>query len=155
MRIAVAGATGNIGSLTVDALARGGHEAVGLSRSLGVDLITGTGLDTALTGVEAIVDATNYPAGSAEKAVALFGTATGNLLTAGQAAGVRHHVLLSIAALGRIEGNAHYAGKREQERLVARVAFNQRRREHGVERGQMVREPPRQLDQRGFRDGAA
>ncbi|GIJ51368.1 nucleoside-diphosphate sugar epimerase [Virgisporangium aliadipatigenens] len=119
MRIAVAGATGNVGSLTVEALTRGGHEAVGLSRSLGVDLATGAGLDAALAGVEAVVDATNYPAGSAAEAVALFGTATGNLLTAGQAAGVRHHVLLSIAALGRIEGNAHYAGKREQERLVA------------------------------------
>ncbi|HEX8347790.1 MAG TPA: NAD(P)H-binding protein [Actinoplanes sp.] len=118
MRIAVAGATGNIGSLTVEALARGGHEAVGLSRSLGVDLATGVGLDTALAGVEAVVDATNYLAGSAEEAVAMFGTATCNLLAAEQAAGVRHHVLLSIAGLGRIEGNAHYAGKREQERLV-------------------------------------
>lgn len=118
MRIAVAGATGNIGSLTVDALARGGHEAVGLSRSLGVDLTTGVGLDTALAGVEAVVDATNYLARSAQEAVALFGTATRNLLAAEQAAGVRHHVLLSIAALGRIKGNAHYAGKREQERLV-------------------------------------
>ena len=119
MRTAVAGATGTIGSLTVDALVRGGHEAVRLSRSLGVDLATGAGLDTALTGVEAVVDVTNYPAGSADEAVASFGTATRNLLAAGQAAGVRHHVLLSIAALGRIEGNAHYAGKREQERLVA------------------------------------
>lgn len=118
MRIAVAGATGNIGSLTVDALARGGHEAVRLSRSLGVDLATGAGLDAALTGVEAVIDATNYLAGSAEEAVARFGTATRHLLAAGQAAGVRHHVLLSIAAIGRIEGNAHYAGKREQERLV-------------------------------------
>lgn len=118
MRIAVAGATGKIGSLTVDALTGQGHDVVGLSRSLGVDLATGAGLAAALRGVEAVVDATNFPAGTAAEAVHRFGTATGNLLAAGRAAGVGHHVLLSIAALVRLEGNAHYAGKREQERLV-------------------------------------
>jgi uncharacterized protein YbjT (DUF2867 family) len=51
--------------------------------------------------------------------VAYFGTATRNLLAAEERAGVRHHVLLSIAGLDRVEGNAHYAGQREQERLVA------------------------------------
>ena len=61
MRIAVAGATGNIGSLTVAALEREGHDVVRISRSLGVDLTTGEGLDEALTGVEAVVDATNAP----------------------------------------------------------------------------------------------
>ena len=81
MRIAVAGATGNIGSLTVAALERAGHEVVGISRKQGVDLVSGEGLDRAL-------------------------------------AGVRHHVLLSIVGVHRVEGNAHYAGKREQERLV-------------------------------------
>ena len=51
--------------------------------------------------------------------MALFGTATRNLLAAEERAGVRHHVLLSIVGIDRVEGNAHYAGKREQERLVA------------------------------------
>ncbi|MEU5163458.1 NAD(P)H-binding protein [Streptomyces sp. NPDC020875] len=119
MRIAVAGATGNIGRLTVAALDRNGHEVVGISRSLGVDLVTGEGLDAALTGVEAVVDATNNPPGEREGAVGYLGTATRNLLAAGARAGVRHHVLLSIAAAARVDGNAHYAGKREQERLVA------------------------------------
>ncbi|MER5479577.1 NAD(P)H-binding protein [Streptomyces sp. NPDC002734] len=119
MRIAVAGATGNIGALTVAALEEAGHEVVRISRSLGVDLTTGEGLDAALTGVEAVVDATNGPAADRDEAVAFFGTSTRNLLAAEARAGVRHHVLLSIACLHRVEGNAHYAGKREQERLVS------------------------------------
>ena len=55
MRIAVAGATGHIGALTAAALERGGHDVVRISRSLGVDLLTGDGLDAALAGVEAVV----------------------------------------------------------------------------------------------------
>ena len=119
MRIAVAGATGNIGALTVATLEQAGHHVVPISRSLGVDLTTGEGLDAALTGVEAVVDATNCTATDRDEAVTYFGTTTRNLLAAGERAGVRHHVLLSIAGVGRVEGNAHYAGKREQERLVA------------------------------------
>jgi len=118
MRIAVAGATGNIGARTVAALERDGHEVVGMSRKLGVDLITGAGLDEALAGAEAVVDASNGPVLGRDETVAWFGAATANLLAAGQRAGVRHHVLLSIVGIHEIDGNAHYAGKREQERLV-------------------------------------
>jgi uncharacterized protein YbjT (DUF2867 family) len=119
MRIAVAGATGNIGSLTVAALERGGHQVARISRSLGVDLTSGDGLDGALAGVEVVVDVTNAPAGDRDETVAFFGAATRNLLAAEQRAGVRHHVLLSIVGVDRVDGNAHYAGKREQEKLVA------------------------------------
>ncbi|MFC7547725.1 SDR family oxidoreductase [Plantactinospora sp. GCM10030261] len=119
MRIAVAGATGNIGALTVTALKRGGHEVVGVSRSLGVDLSTGAGLDGVLHGVEAVIDVTNCTASDPAETVAYFGTVTRNLLAAEERAGVRHHILLSIVGLDRVEGNAHYAGKREQERLVS------------------------------------
>ncbi|HEX6357406.1 SDR family oxidoreductase [Actinophytocola sp.] len=119
MRIAVAGATGNIGALTVAALQRSGHDVVGISRSTGVDLSTGAGLDDALVGVEAVVDASNTATVDPAEAVAFFGTATRNLLAAEQRAGVRHHVLLSIVGIDRVDGNGHYAGKREQERLVA------------------------------------
>ncbi|MEV6654707.1 NAD(P)H-binding protein [Streptomyces sp. NPDC051219] len=76
-------------------------------------------LDAALTGVEAVVDATNYTTTDRDEAVVYFGTSTQNMLSAEQQAGVRHHVVLSIVGVDRIEGNAHYAGKREQERLVA------------------------------------
>lgn len=119
MRIAVAGATGNIGALTVAALGRDGHDVVRISRSLGVDLTTGDGLDEALADVDAVIDVTNGPAADRAETVAYFGAATRNMLAAEERAGVRHHVLLSIAGIDRIEGNAHYAGKREQERLVA------------------------------------
>ena len=119
MRIAVAGATGNIGTLTVTALERDGHDVVRISRSHGVDLSTGDGLDDVLTGVAAVVDVTNSTAADPAETVAYFGTTTRNLLAAEQRAGVRHHVLLSITGVHRVEGNAHYAGKREQERLVA------------------------------------
>jgi uncharacterized protein YbjT (DUF2867 family) len=115
MRVAVAGATGTIGALTVAALARAGHD---VSRSLGMDLSTGDGLDAALTGVDAVVDAMSYEGADRDEAVAYFGTATQNLLATEERAGVRHHVLLSIVGVDRVEGNAHYAGKREQERLV-------------------------------------
>jgi uncharacterized protein YbjT (DUF2867 family) len=119
MRIAIAGATGNIGSLTTAALEREGHETVRISRSLGVDLTTGEGLDDALAGVDAVVDATNHTGADRAETTDYFGTTTRTLLTAEEKAGVRHHVLLSIVGIDAVDGNAHYAGKREQERLVA------------------------------------
>jgi uncharacterized protein YbjT (DUF2867 family) len=119
MRIAVAGATGNIGGLTAAALEKDGHEVVRISRSLGVDLTTGAGLDEALAGVEAVIDTTNCTATDRDEAVAYFSGTTRNLLAAGERAGVRHHVLLSIAGVHRVDGNAHYAGKRAQEGLVS------------------------------------
>ncbi|SEH82724.1 Uncharacterized conserved protein YbjT, contains NAD(P)-binding and DUF2867 domains [Mycolicibacterium rutilum] len=119
MRIAVAGATGNIGARTAAALERDGHDVVRISRSLGVDLMTGEGLDEALTGVEAVVDAISAPPTDRDKTTEYFGTTTRNLLAAEHRAGVRHHVLLSIVGIHGIEGNAHYSGKREQERLIA------------------------------------
>jgi len=119
MRIAVAGATGHIGALTVSALEGRGHEVVRISRSLGVDGLTSEGLDGALGGVEAVVDVTNIAATDRAEAVASFGSITRNLLAAEHRAGVRHHVVLSIVGIDRVEGNPHYAGKREQERLVA------------------------------------
>lgn len=120
MRIAVAGATGNIGTLTTTALRRAGHDVVPVSRRLGVDLLTGTGLDKALDGSDAVVDVTNGPVADRTATVAYFGEVTGNLLSAEERAGVRHHVLLSIVGVDRVEGNPHYAGKREQEALVRR-----------------------------------
>lgn len=119
MRIAVAGATGKIGAMTVAALKNEGHDVVPMSRSSGVDLLTGHGLDEALTGVEAVIDVINCPIVEREEAVSYFGTATRNLLAAEERAGVGHHVMLSIVGIDRVGGTAHHSGKREQERLVA------------------------------------
>jgi len=119
MRIAVAGATGRIGKLTVTALADAGHQPVRISRADGIDAYTGAGLDDALKDADAVIDATNVGSRDETETVDLFGTMTRNLLTAGGRAGVRHHVLLSIVGLDRGGRSPHYSGKREQERLVA------------------------------------
>ena len=102
----------------MQALGRAGHEAVVVARSRGVDLTTGQGLDEALTGAEAVIDATSARAGDAEGAREVFGAMTERLLDAERDAGVAHHVLLSIVGVDRLEGNAHYAGKRRREDLV-------------------------------------
>ncbi len=119
MRIAVAGGTGRIGRLTVAALGSAGHQAVPLSRSGGIDAYTGAGLADALRGADAVIDVTSTPAAGEAEVVDFFGTVTGNLLAAEERAGVRHHVLLSIVGVDRNKRVPHYAGKREQERLVA------------------------------------
>ncbi len=118
VKIAVGGGTGLVGRATVDALRRAGHVPAVIARATGVDLMTGEGLEEALDGVDAVIDATNFPVQDPEQARARFGQATARLLTAEQATGVRHHIVLSIACLDRVKGNAHYAGKREQERLA-------------------------------------
>jgi uncharacterized protein YbjT (DUF2867 family) len=120
MRVAVVGATGRIGRRTVEALERRGHDRVGISRRQGVDVYTGEGLVKALTGVDAVVDACSCAATDREEAIAFFTRLTRNLLETERQTGVQHHVLLSIAGLTRVVGNAHYAGKRAQEELVER-----------------------------------
>ncbi|GHC88830.1 nucleoside-diphosphate sugar epimerase [Nocardiopsis terrae] len=118
MRVAVVGATGRIGALTLAALRGGGHDAVAISRGHGVDVLTGQGLDEALTGVDAVIDVLNCTSGEEAGNVRFFTTATERLMAAGQRAGVGHHVVLSIAAVDRVKGNPHYAGKRAQEAAV-------------------------------------
>ena len=118
MRVAVAGATGRIGRLTMAALERAGHQPEEVSRSAGADAYTGAGLDAALQDVPAVIDATNTSARDQAQVVDFFGTITRNLLAAGERAGVQHHVLLSIVGIDHGQAVAHYAGKREQERLV-------------------------------------
>jgi uncharacterized protein YbjT (DUF2867 family) len=118
VRIAIAGATGHIGALTASTLERDGHEVVRISRSLGLDLLSGVGLDDALSGADAVIDTTNTTSTDHGEAVTYLGTATRHLLAAERRAEVGHHVLLSIVGIDRVPGNAHYAAKREQERLV-------------------------------------
>ena len=119
MRIAIAGGTGRIGQLTSAALDGAGHQTVPLSRAAGVDAYAGSGLADALRGADALIDATNTTAGDEAEIVDFFGTVTQNLLAAGEKAGVRHHVLLSIVGIDHNQRVPHYAGKLEQERLVA------------------------------------
>lgn len=124
MRVAVVGATGRIGKNTIEALRRTGHEGVPISRSSsGVDAYTGSGLDEALQGVDALVDASNTRSQDEAEIVDFFGTMTTNLLAAEERAGVGHHVLLSIVGIEKGQRVPHYQGKREQERLVTSGAI--------------------------------
>lgn len=118
MRIAVAGATGRIGQRTMAALRQAGQTPVPISRSGGVDVLTGAGLDAALAGAETVIDVTNTTAADPEETVRFFHTATVSLLAAEQRAGVGHHVLLSIVGVELVPDNPHYRGKIAQEALV-------------------------------------
>src|SRR5262249_31931793 len=118
MKVAVVGGTGTVGRHTVDALRRAGQEPAILSRSRGVDVATGSGLDRALEGIEVVIDVTSVQGPDEESTRVLFEAETRNLLAAEKRARVKHHILLSIVGLDRIRGNAHYAGKRIQERLA-------------------------------------
>jgi uncharacterized protein YbjT (DUF2867 family) len=118
MRIAVAGGTGVVGRHVVDAVAAAGHGPVIVARSHGVDLLTGSGLDAALAGVDAVIDVTNVTSIREKTATAFFGTAGRTLLAAGEKAGVGHHVTLSIVGVDRVPGYGYYRAKLHQERLV-------------------------------------
>jgi uncharacterized protein YbjT (DUF2867 family) len=117
MRIAVAGGTGTVGHHVVEVARERGHEVVVLTRSNGIDLVSGMGLDDALRGVDVVVDASNLVSTSAKKATAFFTTVTRNLLAAEERAGVRHHVSLSIVGVDRAP-YGYYAAKVAQERAV-------------------------------------
>jgi uncharacterized protein YbjT (DUF2867 family) len=122
MRIAIAGATGTVGAPTVEAVRAAGHEPIALSRSGGVDLITGAGLDAALEGVDAVIDTVNVTTLKAGDATAFFTEATANLLAAAHRAGARHVVVLSIVGIDRMPYD-YYAGKVAQERVVEASAL--------------------------------
>jgi uncharacterized protein YbjT (DUF2867 family) len=107
-----------VGGMTVRALERAGHDPVVIARSRGANTITGDGLDEALQGVEAVVDASNTNELEADATRAFFGTSTKNLLAAEERAGVAHHVALSILGVDRVAGNGHYAGKIRQEEVA-------------------------------------
>src|SRR5215471_17822618 len=116
-RIAVAGASGRVGRHVVDVLHEGGHDVVAISRSNGVDVITGDGLADALEGVQAIIDVTTGPSPEQEAATEFFTTATRNLQEAGEKAGVQRLVVVSI--IGTDRATAGYgAAKLAHERAA-------------------------------------
>ena len=101
MKIAVAGATGRVGRHVVDVLKAEGHDVVAMSRSSGVDVVTCQGLDEALTGVECIIDAATGPSPDQKAATEFFTAAARNLHQAGERAGVRRMVVVSIIGIDR------------------------------------------------------
>jgi uncharacterized protein YbjT (DUF2867 family) len=103
--------------LLVPALSRAGHAPVVLARATGVDVTTGTGLDAALTATDVVIDVSNVATIKKKDSMAFFETATTRLLEAGARAGVRHHVVLSIVGIDRVDFG-YYFGKRRQEALA-------------------------------------
>jgi uncharacterized protein YbjT (DUF2867 family) len=100
-KIAVAGATGRVGRHTVEVLEEAGHDVVPMSRSTGVDVVTGEGLSEALTGVDSIIDTASWPTNEQEPATKFFLAASRNLQEEGQRAGVQRIVVVSIIGADR------------------------------------------------------
>jgi len=117
MKIVVIGGTGLIGSKTVAILRQGGHEVVAASPSSGVNSITGEGLKEALAGAQVVIDLANSPSFEDKAVLEFFKTSGRNLLAAEAAAGVRHHVALSIVGTDRSD-NGYFRAKVAQEKLI-------------------------------------
>ncbi|MEV0717610.1 SDR family oxidoreductase [Asanoa sp. NPDC050611] len=119
MKIVVFGGTGLIGSQVVRLLGEAGHEAVAQSPSTGVNTVTGAGLADALAGADVVVDVTNSPSFAPDDVMEFFQKSTGNLLAAERAAGVRHHVALSVVGAERSPQSTYLPAKVAQEKLIA------------------------------------
>src|SRR5678815_5538536 len=117
MKIVVIGGTGLIGSKTVAILRQGGHEVVAASPNTGVNTITGQGLKEAVAGTEVVIDLANSPSWEDKAVLEFFQTSGRNLLAAEAAAGVRHHVALSIVGTDRSD-NGYFRAKVAQEKLI-------------------------------------
>ena len=114
-KIAVAGATGNVGRHVVDVLKNGEHDVVGMSRSSGVDVVSRDGLAEALEGVECIIDVATQPSPDQQAATEFFTAAARNLQEAGERAGVQRMVVVSIIGIDRFTAG-YYAAKVAHER---------------------------------------
>lgn len=122
MRIIVVGGTGLIGSKVVAQLQSSGHDAVAASRATGVNSYTGEGLDDVLEGANTIIDVSNSSYTDQAGALDFFYASTLNLLTYGEAAGVRHHVALSVVGTDRLAQTerGYFFAKDAQETLIRR-----------------------------------
>jgi uncharacterized protein YbjT (DUF2867 family) len=116
-KFAVAGATGRVGRHVVAVLEAVGHAVVPMSRSSGVDVVTGEGLAEALTGAECIIDVATWPSPDQQEATEFFTTAARNLQAHGERAGVRRIVVVSIIGIDRFSGG-YLAAKVAHERAM-------------------------------------
>ena len=118
MKVVVIGGTGLIGSKTVAILRKSGHEVVSASPISGVNTVTGEGLKEAIADTQVVIDLSNAPSRDAKAVFEFFQTAGGNLLAAEAAAGVHHHVALSIVGIDRVPDQGYYRAKVAQEKLI-------------------------------------
>lgn len=118
MKIVVIGGSGLIGAKLVNILRQRGHEAVPASPASGVNTVTAEGLAQALAGAQVVVDVANSPSFEDAAVLAFFETSGRNLLAAERAAGVRHHVALSVVGTDRLGQSGYFRGKIAQEQLI-------------------------------------
>jgi uncharacterized protein YbjT (DUF2867 family) len=118
MKIVVIGGHGRIGSKVVANLGEHGHDAVAADLATGVNTLTGEGLAEAFDGADVVVDVSNSPSFEDGPVMDFFRTSTGNLLAAEQAAGVGHHVALSVVGADRLPGSGYLRAKVAQEQLI-------------------------------------
>lgn len=118
MKIVVIGGTGLIGSKVVQKLNAHGHQAVPASLESGVNILTGQGLAEVLKGAQVVVDVSNSPSFEDKAVMDFFKTSTGNLLKFGTAAGVKHHVALSVVGTERLPESGYLRAKTAQEKLI-------------------------------------
>jgi uncharacterized protein YbjT (DUF2867 family) len=118
MKIVVIGGTGLIGSKLVAKLGEHGHEAVAAAPNTGVNTLTGEGLGEALEGAAVVVDVSNAPSWEDAAVMDFFTTSTSNVLAAEAAAGVGHHVALSVVGTDRLTESGYFRAKLAQEKLI-------------------------------------
>ena len=118
MKVVVIGGTGRIGSNVVRRLAAQGHEAVAASPDTGVDTITGAGVAEAMRGADVVVDVSNAPVWEDDAVRDFFTTSTSNLLAAESAAGVKHHLAVSIVGAERLPDSGYLRAKVAQEAVL-------------------------------------
>ncbi len=118
MKIVVIGGTGLIGSKVVERLKQTGHEAIAAAPNTGVNTITGEGLRGVMAGAQVVIDLANSPSFEDTAALEFFETSGRNVLAAEAAAGVRHHVALSIVGADRMPDNGYFRAKVAQEKLI-------------------------------------
>src|SRR4051794_19739012 len=118
MKVVVIGGSGLIGKKLVSILRERGHEAIAASPSSGVNTLSGEGLAVALAGADVVVDVSNSPSWADAEVTAFFDTSTRNLLAAEEAAGVGHHVALSVVGADRMKDSGYMRAKVHQEGLI-------------------------------------
>ncbi len=123
MKIVIIGGTGLIGSKLVTTLRALGHDALPAAPNTGVDTLTGQGVAEALAGADVVVDVSNSPSFEDAAVLRFFETSTRTLLAAEAAAGVRHHVALSVVGTDRLTESGYFRAKIAQERLIAASAI--------------------------------
>jgi uncharacterized protein YbjT (DUF2867 family) len=120
MKIVVVGGSGLVGKNVVRRLRAGGHDVIAASRRTGVDIVTGKGIVDAIAHTDVVIDVSNTPNFSGDAALKFFENGCINLLRAELAAGVKHHLSLSVVGTNRLVDSPYFAGKAMQEAMIRR-----------------------------------